>query len=821
MRISKNWLHEYITIKDLRDEEIEEMLSLSGTEIDSVSYPWKGLEGIVPGRVIETTPHPSSATLKICVVDTPQGKKTLITADNQVQKADAVIVALPGTKLSTGKTIEEQSFFGVVSEGMLCSLEELGLESKSEHVYKRIDADSLSNSLFKHLQLDDTVFDAEVTANRPDELGMLGIATEICAISKGKRTPRLPDTDYAEQICRQDTAFQIVIEHPEDCYRYCGVILREVPYVESPFWLKRALVAGGIRPINLIVDLTNYVMLETGHPIHAFDLDSLSNQKIVVRRAQIGEKMQLLNEQSITMQGFECLITDGSRALALAGIMGAENSGVGEKTRNLLLEVANFNPILIRKTRKLHNLISDASYRFERGVDCNNNLFVIKRLIHLIQKLTHGKCTSPIIDCYPEPLQKKEIRLRKSRVEKILGICLQTQEIEGILRNLGIEIEKSASCVPYAVQDQDTVITCFAPTCRPDLEREIDLIEEIGRIHGYDSIPSSLPLIRTVDKGRTIRQQLRYDFHTYALGIGYNELRPLSFLDPADLDRSKIGQEHSWRKESIALVKPLSRDLSLLRPTLFYHLMKTLAFNFTHQSPYSKVYEIGKVFLSKENQYQEREYFGLAQTGLENGEDYTDKRKVSFFTMKGNVEEIFNHFLNIRELITYGSMKNDNLYRNLFYPTHSAVISFEGEEIGIIGLVRKQVCLNFDLKTEVFLAELNLEKIYDRFQYHRREWKSVQNLNFPSSRKDFSVLVPRGKEMGHVISVLKQMEYIESVKITDIYKGKNIPEGFVSVTVSVILRASENTITESQVNTTMENIRNFFKEENLEIRESL
>ncbi|HNR63514.1 MAG: phenylalanine--tRNA ligase subunit beta [Thermotogae bacterium] len=802
MRISKKWLNDYIPVKDLSDKEIDDLLSLSGTEIEETLYPWEGLKGAVQGIVAETRPHPSLARLIVCSIQLPDKTKQLVTADKTVKSGDRVLLAPPGTVLYNGKRIEAQDFAGIVSEGMLCSLEELGLENKSEYVYRITEN-------WPEGFLEDSVFEASITSNRPDELGLLGIARELTAITKGQRPITMPATDYQTTPEEHDRQFRIAIENPEDCYRYCGLIVRDVRPIESPLWLKRALVAGGLRPISFIVDVTNFVMLETGHPVHAFDLAQLKDFSIRVRKAKEGERFVLLDGQTITTQGFECMITDGVNPLALGGIMGGERSGVSERTRDVLLEVATFNPVLIRKTRKWHNLNTDASYRFERGVDPNNNRFVIDRLAHLIQKYAEGRVTTEIIDTYPHRIENRTVLLRRTRVEKVLGATYPSKAIVDNLENLGISVSETG---------ETGVFRCSIPTGRPDLEREIDLIEEIGRIQGYEQVPTILPVVRATDRGRTAYQTFRNEIHRLALALGFNEIKPLSFADPSDFEPFGITEDHLWRSGAVSLVKPLSRDLSLLRPTLSFGLIKTLAFNFSRQCPDLKVFEIGKVFQRSEA-FNEKEVFGFAQMGAENPEDYTDKRRSGFYGFKGNVEEIIHHLTASSEGLTFSSPREGDLYGAYLYPTHSAVISFNSQRIGIIGLVKKNVLSHYDIKSDVYLGEIDLNLLFSLLKGSNREWKSVQNLNYPSSRKDFSVLVPRGKEMGHVISELKRIEYVESVKITDIYKGKNIPEGFVSVTISLVLRSTESTITETQMNGVLEKVRAFLVEEKLEIRE--
>ena len=812
MIISKKWINDYIDISDLTEEKIDSMLSLSGSSVETIEYPWKGLDKLIAGEIKKIENHPNADRLLVCTVylGSEFQTKTILTADKTVEVGQIVPVALQGTVLFDGMEIKNTNMKGIISEGMMCSLEEMGLEEKSPTILKMSTDVKPGTRLADYYGLNDSVFDLEITSNRPDELSFLGVAREIHALTLGEKEINVPAISYEKSDFNSDEFASVEIKNTEYCPRYTALVLKDVKVEPSPVWLRRHLVSVGLRPINNIVDITNFVLMETGHPVHAFDLDKVKDGKIIVRNANKGEKLRLLDETEAEFDGSELLICDPEKALAVGGIMGGEFSGVTENTKDVLLEVAFFNPIKIRAASKKLNVSSDSSYRFERGVNPEDNVWVIERLAMLMQRLTGCKVAKSLIDEAPVKFEKKEIELRKERITRKLGIEVENDNIIKILQCLGFIVSN------YDEKEQSWKV--IVPVYRFDIEREIDLIEEIGRINGYDKVPSKMPVLSKLGNGRSDSQAFRYDMRDKVLALGYNEISPLSFIDPADFEKFGLSENHSWRKSSIELLKPLSKDISLMRTSQIVTLVKTVSYNYTRQISDLKFFEMGVGFKKKEEKYSETDFLTMGVLGRVNPKDYRDKTMVDFYSVKGDVEELM-HSLGIKnESISYERIKEHDL-QEIFYTSRAAEVKIEGKRVGVFGMVRKNITDSYDIKSDLYVSEINISELRSISANNRREWLSVSGTNYPASRKDFSVLVPKGKEIGAVITEIRDLELVESASIIDIYKGKNIPKDNVSITVSTVIRSSDHTITENELNGVIESIKTIFERESLELRE--
>ncbi len=811
MIISRKWLEEYIDIGDISNEELDKLLSLSGSSVETIEFPWAGMENLVAGKITGIKKHPEADRLLICTVDTGDSVRQILTADSSVETGETVPVALEGTVLFNGKKIQNAEMKGVMSEGMMCSLEEMGLEDKSPTIYKLPAEVEPGRRLSEYFGLDDSVFDLEITSNRPDELSFLGVAREIRALTFGGKEIKIPDADYEKSDFDSSEYADVRVENPESCKRYTALVLKNVKIEPSPLWLRRHLVSVGLRPINNIVDITNFVMMETGHPVHAFDLERVENGCITVRNSEKGEKLTLLDGTEAEFDGSELLICDSTKPLAVAGIMGGESSGVSQCTKDILLEVAFFSPVEIRATSKKLNVSSDSSYRFERGANPEDCVWVLKRLAGMIQKLTGCQAAKSFIDVYPVKFENKIVELRREKVNSKLGIEVQAKVIENILSNLELKIKK--------YDGQNEVWTVEIPVFRFDLEREIDLIEEIGRVNGYDKVPSKMPVLSKLGSGRTPDQLFRYSIRDKALALGYNEISPLSFVDPMDYEKFGIGENHGWRKSSIELLKPLSKDISLMRASQIVTIVKTISYNYTRQISDLKFFEMGIGFKKTAEGYEETDYLTMGSIGRNNPGNYHDKTNVSFFTMKGDVEELL-HSLGINpEVAGFERIPDNDDFNDIFYKSRAARITIEGKPVGTFGLIRNGITESYDIKSELYICEIDISSLLKVSRENLREWLSVSGTNYPASRKDFSVLVPKGKEIGMVITRIRKLDLVEQSSIIDIYKGKNIPENHVSVTISTVIRSSDHTLSENELNDVTDRIKRILQSENLELRE--
>ena len=778
MKVSLEWLRDLVDFES--ESEVIDALTDVGLNVDEVIKPH--VEGkIVVGKVEDVYQHPNAERLNICRVNTGDRYLTLITADKNVKIGDYVPVALPGTKLANGKIVEVVEMRGIPSEGMMCSLEELGIEQESEGVYK-FDFDvSEGQDVVKLLNLDDTVLDVEITPNRGDALSYLGIARDAAA--RLKKELKVPDPKIEEGEKKTEDIVSVEIKDSEGCPRYSVMVIEGVKVKESPIWIKRRLMASGIRPINNVVDATNYVMLELGHPIHAFDLNLVKSKKVVVRSAKEGESVVLLDGKEYILNGGETLITDGGKEIiAIGGVMGAENSGVNDATTAVLIEVAYFDPVKIRKTAKGLGISTDASYRFERGVDPEDTELVMKRVVELITELAGGKPSKGMIDVKLRDFKTDLVDLRTDRVEEILGIRIPEWEIEDILKRLGFKLNRTYYGWKVEV-----------PSFRiHDVYREIDLIEEVGRIYGYGKIGEKRTHMWSGLGGLNDYQRFRRRVGEILRALGFDEVVTFSFVS------SKIVE--NWNFKSVQLLKPLNPitdDLDVMRPSLVYTLVQSLSYNYTHQIRNVKFYEIGNIFWKDGDTTKESEVIGAIATGLENEMDYTDKREISFYTFKGYVDELFSR-LGIDA--DYEREEFDG-----FVPTRTALIRVKDRTLGFLGMIDPDTLKDFDVRGEVYYFEISLKDLYELSEKVPRYRPSPV---FPSIKRDVAFLMGRGVESSKVIEDIYSLGegLIEDVRIIDVYSGKGVPEDMISITFSLTFRSPERTLKDDEVNELFEKI---------------
>ncbi|AKI98144.1 phenylalanine--tRNA ligase subunit beta [Kosmotoga pacifica] len=785
MRISVEWLNEYIDLSDKSVIELANMLSLSGTEVERIDFPWNYIEGAFTGRIESVEEHPDADNLVVTRVRVGEKVHQIVTADKTVKTGEYVAVILAGGRL-WDLEIKNRKFRGVNSEGMFLSLEELKLEEKSERIFRFPNSVETGKDVREVLKLDSPVIEVELTANRGDCLSVIGIGREFRAIFR--RELKLPQADIEEN---PEEEIEISIE--KGCNRYTALLIDNVKIKDSPLWLKRRLLAAGLRPINNIVDITNYVMLETGHPVHAFDADLIGGNRIVVRRAKNGERLTLLDGKEVELIENDLLITNGEEPLALAGIMGGLKSGISPDTKKVLLEVAVFDPVTIRKTARRLGISTDSSYRFERGVNPSDSFYVIKRLASLIMELSGGTIVSRITSVGISP-EKKTLHLKKWFVDKVLGTVVPINEIESILNYLGFETKEAGDGWEVTV-----------PPYRYDITQEIDLVEEIGRIYGYDKIPSLLPRIisgeenvpREIKEIRKLRRALT--------AFGFDEVINYSFVNPEKL--KKVFEEF----KPPMLQNPLSLDLSAMRPSLLFGLLETASYNFRRQNKDLKVFEIGKVF-KKGDSIDEHLSVAFLAMGKENANDYTDKRMVSPYTFKGTIEGI---------LQLYGVEYNFKEPSETWLERRAAAdIYVNDRKVGYFGVFDTVLADRFfEIKgQDIFVAELNVELLT---QFQRPIMRTAVISPFPRVFRDLSLLVPYDLSFDEVKKTIMRNagDYLTSVSVIDVYKGKGIPEGVRSITVTLTFESSQSTLTDEQVSESVENIVTALKNTGVKLRE--
>jgi phenylalanyl-tRNA synthetase beta chain len=786
MKISLNWLKEYIQITKDSQELVKE-LKLHTTDVETFEIIRNKVSNIIVGQIKNIDPHPELDNLLICKVDIGKDEIILVTADSTVNVGDKVPVALPGAVLNDGTKIEEKSFKGIVSQGMMCSLKELGISEEAEKIYRITDSVKAGTDFVNYFELSDEIIDLEILPNRPDLLSYLGVAKELQAIGCGKDFKMIEYTQI-----KKGKGFPVEIRYNK-CKRYMATVVKNIKVGPSPLWLIKKLGSAGIRSINNVVDITNYVMLETGHPIHAFDLDLIENQ-IIVRKALKGEKILLLDGKEYTMMGEETLITDGKNILALGGIMGGELSGINENTKSILLEVAYFDPINIRLSSSYHKIVSDSSYRFERGVDPNDAEIVMGRLIKLITELVGGEVDTFTTDVYPEIISEHSILLRKNYLEERLGISIENVIVSDILNRLNFKF----NCFPEGW-------SVSVPTNRPDITQEVDLVEEVGRIYGYSNIPSTFPFTKGLIGSKGDFVTFKERIADIMLSNGYHEAKTFP------LNSAK----RMWMDEKLDLkiINPLSSEYEYISSKLIYGILESASFNYRNQNKDIKLFEIDKVFMKDENSPTgAKEFTNLAfvAIGRENDEDFTDKRLVSFYTVKGALENVANEFnlkLDYERSSLQGLMKSQ-----------SADIYLNHEKIGYIGLLDVEIAeVLYEIKDPIYMCEINLDILFNN---KKEIQKMIRRFDFPAIKREYAFLVPMDVEFKEISEILENGgEIIEEYKIFDVYKGKNISPNYISITVSVIYRSQFKTLTDEEVNKVEQRILEQLKEKKISLRE--
>lgn len=784
MNISLEWLKDYVDI-NLNTEEIVDRIKLHSTNVEKTEKLAQGIKNIVIGKVESVKDHPNADRLIICDVNIGKENIQIVTADKSVKKNHLVPVALDGAILKDGFKIKSRKMRGELSQGMFCSLEEVDLEEKSDEVYKIKEEVPLGVDFVEYFKMNDEIIEIEVFPNRPDLLSYTGIAKELEIIDTAKNF-KLPSF----KKLNKNNSFDIEITD-NNCKRYSAAIIKNIKVNASPLWLVRRLATAGIRSINNIVDITNYIMLETGHPVHAFDLN-LIKDKIIVRKAVKGEKILLLDEKEYELMGEETLITDKEKILAIGGVMGGELSGINENTTNILLEVAYFDPVNTRKVSKYHKLSTDASYRFERGIDPNDGEFVMGRLVKLIEEIANGVSDGTITDIYPNKINPKEINLRYTYLNEKLGTIVPEEKVQKIIEKFDFKKEKNTDGWKI-----------FPSTKRPDLEIEVDMIEEIGRVFGYHNIESKLPETTLFHGDKNNFFMFKSEIASLMIGNGYNESITFSFMNINNM----------WLdKSDLKILNPLSAEYEYMRPLVSYGLLDCLSYNYRNQNRDVKLFEIANIYnTTSDGKTKEVPHLAFVATGKENPNDYTDKRMINYYTFKGVLDNLID-FTNIKNL------KIKRLKKEGFSYSQSAEIYINDDYIGFIGLLDSQYADKiYDIKDKVYICEVNLEKIYEFSNPINKENK---NFDYPAIKREYSFTVPINKEFEEIEQIIKDSgNIIEKINIFDVYKGKGIDEDKISITITVVYRSYEKTLTDEEINPVEEKFLNKLDSMNINLRQ--
>lgn len=786
MKITYNWLNQYVDYGD-SPEQLGEDLTMLGLEVESLERVGGGYEGIVVGEVVTRDTHPNADRLSVCRVRDGEGERQIVCGATNFKVGDKVPLILPGAQLPTGDlakpfVIKVGKIRGVESHGMMCSGNELGASDDSDGLMILDPVAEVGQSFASYMGIDDVdyVYDIEITPNRPDWNSVIGIAREISAL---KKIPlRLPEITLQESGGEIDSQVRVNIEDPSLCGRYTARLLRGLSVGPSPSWLKNSLENVGIRSINNVVDVTNFVMLEVGQPLHAFDFHLLTansdhSATVVVRPAHDGESFVTLDEKEHELPSRAVMIADEQKAIALGGIMGGLNSEIGDATKDVLLESAWFNPQNIRATSKQLDARTDASYRFERGGDIEIADWASRRAAALIQELAGGELQRGVVDAYPGETPEREIVLRYAKTNELLGITIPAEEQRDGLERLELKVlDASESEVRFGI-----------PSYRVDLKREVDLIEEVARLYGVDKIPATPPRgaigfhehDRVHDELAEVREHL--------VGMGLSEIQGQTLIS----DRAVgIPAGTDW----VALEHPLSSDMNILRPSLLPGLVTVLQHNANHGTQDVAIFEVGGVFRKNNEEPVEARRLAVAITGAKApGFWMTDRASgdCDVFDLKGYLEVLLER-LGLRGLLWRRAATVDPLF------VEAGEIGLGKQVLGRMGQMQPVTAAKLDLKKPVFLAELDLDLLLVR-RHAGRSFKAL--AQFPSVRRDVAMLVDEGVTHEDVLREVKKAKapLLQGVELFDVFRGKGIPEGKKSVAYAFVYRHQDRTLKDDEV----------------------
>jgi len=781
MKISNNWLKEFVSFTHTPDA-LSDALTMLGIEVEAIEDEGKKFRGFFIGKVLTRKKHPNADKLSVCTVTLGEGEQTIVCGAPNVAAGQTVVVATQGAIVpSAGFEIALRKIRGVESNGMICSRAELGVGEDDGGIWVLPEGTPLGMPLADYLGVNDIIYEIGITPNRADCLSHLGIAREIAALDTTSIS--IPQM----QLPRNEplTSVKITIEDPEKCPRYAARIVRNVKVQESPAWLKNRLTSLGLRPRNAVVDVTNLVLMECGQPLHAFDCDTITDSHIIVKSATAGEKFISLDSKERTLDGEMLMICDAARPVAIGGVMGGENSEITDQTTTVFIESAYFNPSSIRRTGKKLGISSDASYRFERGVDIDNLLYALDRAAMLIAELTGGTIDDGMTDVYPNPQPQKQCSMRFDRARSIIGIPIENSTMTSLLERIGCKITDSTE---YAV-------SVIVPSYRVDISEEIDLIEEVARMVNYDNIapdlsskfPSGVAIAPEFLKP-SARDTIR-NFYTQH---GFNEILTYSFLDKASAA--------VFTENPIELANPLGEEFSVMRPSMLPAMMKTMERNIRNGQTMLKLFDIGKTFhhASWAKTFipgiEEREHLCVALSGNTTSEQWSAKqRTVDFYDIKGIIEEMCSELQLVN--VKFRAPKSESA---VFTANSLEIVAKSGTLLGSFGEVSSNYRSSFGIETPIFAAEINLSALYT-VKPAIGAYQPV--AHFPSVQRDVAFVTDAGVTSEAIAKVITQTggTLLKTSTVFDVFEGKSLGEGKKSLAFSLTFQSPERTLVEGEI----------------------
>jgi len=788
MQVSYNLLKEYVDI-DLSPEELTKRLTINGIILEKSEKISIEIKNVVIGKIVKIEPYPKDEKISLCKVDIKNRILSIVCGATNIKLNDKVPVALNGAILPQIGLIKAKKIRNVLSEGMLCSASELGIETgKSPGILILKKNLPLGEDIKNIIHFNDTIFDFEIHSNRPDLMSIIGIAREVAAITNKKL--KIPKIDIQEEPHGIDKDILLEIQAKDLCPRYCGRIIKDVKIMESPLWLKWKMRLLGIRPINNIVDITNYIMMETGQPLHAFDFGLIQGKKIIVRRKKPGETVRTLDDVERQIPQNALLIADSNGPIALAGIMGGMYSEISDKTKNVFLESAYFDPVNNRRTTAKLGLRTEASNRMEKGIDKEIQIYALNRAVELMQKIAYGKIDSDVIDSNNKFYKPYKIKLRIERVAKILGLVLDEdknknkQKIVDILKKLDFTIKK----------DSKDYLEVIPPSFREDVEREIDVIEEIARIYGYDKINPTLFRTTIAQNGKGIRLKLIDRIRKILIGCGFNESITYSFISREIFDKIKIPEEHSFRN-TINISNPLTIDHSVMRTTLISGLLDVVKWNISRQAEKVKIFEIGKIYLPNPNQTEALPIEKLMISGaiikIGRGDIWEKSSFADIFNIKG----IFETVLTDLRVKNWGVAQGNH---PSLHPSRNGRIIINEKVAGIFGEIHPEVLKNYRIPGKVCVFEIDFDNL---LQFIPLDIRYRALPKYPSVQRDLALIVRSEILSIDIMNTIKSIDsqLIKKVILFDIFQGAKIGEGFKSLAYSIVFQAENRTLTDKEV----------------------
>ena len=774
MKVPMSWFGDYTDISGVTPKEYNDALTMSGSKVETIENMGKDIKNVVTGKILEIEKHPDSDHMVICKVDAGDGILQIVTGAPNVKVGQIVPVAKNDSYLPGGVHIKTGKLRGVESQGMLCSHEELGLSESDlswtpEYGILVLPEDTEIGKDIKDIfGLNEEVVEFEITSNRPDCFSVIGLARETAATFKKPFSVKKPQ--FSENSENITDTISVTVENPDKCLRYCARMVKNVKIGPSPAWMVRRLKAAGIRAINNIVDITNYILLEYGQPMHAFDLRHLSGGKIIVRDAKDGEIIKTLDEQDRNLNHNDLVIADAEKAVAIAGVMGGFNSEIEDDTTTVIFESATFDAVSVRLTAQKAGLRTESSARFEKGLDAYNTVPAIERAAELVEMLGCGENVGGMIDVKGNIKPKRTIKFRPEKINAFLGIDISKEEMVSYLKPLEIEVDLEK-------------MELTPPTFRPDLEAEADIAEEIARFYGYNNIPNTLISGESTKGFYSEKQIFRKNLANLLTAQGLNEIFSFTFTTPTVFDKLNLPADSPLRNV-LKLRNPLGEDTSVMRTTTIGTVLDTLSYNYNHKNEAAYLFEICKVFIPKNAGELPDEPEKLA-IGMY-------KKGIDFFDIKGVLEAAFDG-LNIKG-VTFERL-TDNA---MFHPGRTAKLVANGEDIGVVGEIHPTVCENFEIGLPCYVAEIDVEKLLacvdDNVKY-----KALPK--FPAAERDIAVLVDTEATVGELEATMVKAsgEILESIKLVDVYEGDRVPQGKKSVAFSLKFRASDRSLTSDEV----------------------